>query len=195
MADDTPSGADRRQNFRIDESIHLDYRPLREGEAPPRLSQKSADVCRGLMQLRELTLQGGYALASIRKHHSDIAQYLSTLERKIELLSQITGAIALGDDITPNTAVNIGAGGMAFTTAEPFTDGQRLALNMVLFPSYLCLQLTAKVVYSRPQTQGGFTTGLEFEPLPESENDALIRHLLEKQSAQLREERENSRRP
>jgi hypothetical protein len=55
----------------------------------------------------------------------------------------------------------------------------------------LCLQLTARVAYSQPDNSSGqYWTGLEFDPLPEHENDALIRHLLEKQSAQLRKERE-----
>lgn len=192
MTDHSGYGSERRQSFRIEDEIYLDYRPL-PADAEPGSSSDSeiAGVCRGLMQLRELNIQSGHALANIRKHNSEIAHYLSILDKKIETLTQMTGAIGMGHDIQASTRVNLGSGGMAFAAAESLQKGQRLALKMVLFPSHLCLQLTARVVYSQQEDKADkYWTGLEFDPLPEHEHDALIRHLLEKQSAQLRQERE-----
>lgn len=193
MSDHSAYGSERRQSFRIEDSVYLDYRPI-AADAGPESSNDSeiAGVCRGLMQLRELSIQAGHALAAIRKQHSEVAHYLSILDRKIETLAQMTGALGMGRDIQPTTRVNLGSGGMAFAAAEPLEKGQRLALKMVLFPSHLCLQITARVVYcqSSDSDGAGYWSGLEFDPLPEHEQDALIRHLLEKQSAQLRQERD-----
>jgi len=192
MSDHSAYGSERRQSFRIEDEVYLDYQPLPEDAAPGSSSDSEiAGVCRGLMQLRELNIQTGHALATIRKHNSEVAHYLSILDKKIETLAQMTGALGMGRDIQPTTRTNIGSGGMAFAADEALHKGQRLALKLVLFPSHLCLQLTARVVYCQANNgEGKYWTGLEFDPLPEHEHDALIRHLLEKQSAQLRQERD-----
>ena len=192
MSEHSPYGSERRQSFRIEDEVYLNYRLLQDGEAAGDNDRHDiTSICHGLMQLRELSLQAGHAMVTIRKHHTEIAHYLSIIDRKIEILAQMTGTIGMGGDISPSTRVNIGSGGMAFAASETLPKGRRLALKLVLFPSLLCLQLTARIAYSQADNgKGECWTGLEFDPLPEHENDALIRHLLEKQSAQLRKERE-----
>ncbi len=185
--------AERRQNFRIEDTIYLEYQRLAEGAevADEQGDAQLGDVCNGMRQLRELDLQASHALANIRKHHSDIAHYLSILDRKIETLSRVVGAIGMGADIQPSTRVNIGSGGMAFDTREALQKGERLLLKIVLFPSHQCLQILARVAYSHGGNgDGNYLTGLTFEEMPENLQDALIQHLLEVQSAQLRRERE-----
>ncbi len=184
---------ERRQTFRVEDTIHLEYQHIsdevdRESELA---DAPLAEVCRGLSQLRELDIQAGHALANIRKHHSDIAHYLSILDRKIETLSRVVGAVGMGSDVRPTTRVNIGSGGMAFDTREELVKGERLLLKVVLFPSHQCLQLFARVAYSHGGNgDGNYLTGLTFEEMPEQQQDTLIQHLLEVQSAQLRRERE-----
>lgn len=185
--------AERRQNFRIEDTIYLEYQRIAEESdvADTQGDAQLGDVCNGMRQLRELDLQASHALANIRKHHSDIAHYLSILDRKIETLSRVVGAIGMGSDIQPTTRVNIGSGGMAFDTREALQKGERLLLKMVLFPSHQCLQILARVAYSHGGNgDGNYLTGLTFEEMPEHLQDALIQHLLEVQSAQLRRERE-----
>lgn len=184
---------ERRQNFRIEDTIHLEYRPIPDtADIEDEISDAPlAEVCRGMAQLRELDLQASHALANIRKHHSDIAHYLSILDRKVETLSRVVGAVGMGSDIRPTTRVNIGSGGMAFDTRESLQKGERLLLKIVLFPSHQCLQIPARVAYSHGGNgDGNYLTGLTFEPMPEQQQDILIQHLLEVQSAQLRRERE-----
>jgi hypothetical protein len=184
---------ERRQNFRIEDTIYLEYRRVDEdADIDSEISEAPlADVCNGMRQLRELDLQASHALANIRKHHSDIAHYLTILDRKIDTLSRVVAAIGMGSDIQPTTRVNIGSGGMAFDTREALEKGERVLLKLVLFPSHQCLQILARVAYSHGGNgDGNYLTGLTFEPMPESQQDALIQHLLEVQSAQLRRERE-----
>lgn len=184
---------ERRQNFRIEDTIYLEYRRIQDtadiesevDDAP------LAEVCRGMSQLRELDHQASHALANIRKHHSDIAHYLSILDRKIETLSRVVGAVSMGSDIRPSVRVNIGSGGLAFDTRESLEKGERLLLKIVLFPSHQCLQIAARVAYSHcGNGDGNYLTGLTFEQMTEQQQDTLIQHLLEVQSAQLRRERE-----
>ncbi len=185
--------AERRQNFRVEDTIYLEYQRISEGTATGQDSSNLPldDVCLGMRQIRELDLHASHALANIRKHHSDIAHYLSILDRKIDTLSQMVGAIGMGADVQPTTRVNIGSGGMAFDTQEALKKGEQLLLKMVLFPSHQCLQIMARVAYSHGGNgDGNYLTGLTFEDMLEQQQDALIQHLLEVQSAQLRRERE-----
>lgn len=185
--------AERRQNFRIEDTIYLEYQRVGEGSDVQQESSNLPldDVCLGMRQIRELDLQASRALANIRKHHSDIAHYLTILDRKIETLSRMVGSIGMGADVQPTTRVNIGSGGMAFDTREALEKGEQLLLKIVLFPSHQCLQVMARVAYSHGGNgDGNYLTGLTFEEMPEQQLDALIQHLLEVQSAQLRKERE-----
>jgi c-di-GMP-binding flagellar brake protein YcgR len=185
--------AERRQNFRIEDTIYLEYQRISEDSSTEQEVSNLPldDVCLGMRQLRELDLQASHALANIRKHHSDIAHYLSILDHKIETLSRMVGSIGMGTDVQPSTRVNIGSGGMAFDTREALEKGEQLLLRMVLFPSHQCLQIMARVAYSHGGNgDGNYLTGLTFEEMPEPQKDALIQHLLEVQSAQLRRERE-----
>ncbi|MBW6477335.1 MAG: PilZ domain-containing protein [Chromatiales bacterium] len=185
---------ERRRSFRVDDDVHLVFRVIKEDSEPRQHGEdQTVQTCRALMQLRELSSQSGHILANIRKQHSDIAQYLALLDKKIEAVAQIAGAMSMGGDMAPNIRVNIGVGGLAFSQDSPLLTGQRLAMRIVLFPSHLCIQPKGRVVYSREQTQADqqhrHRIGVEFEPLSEQEQDQLIRHLLEKQSAQRRRER------
>jgi len=188
-------GSERRHSFRITDEVYLEYHPLAsDASLGHDARDKSSGVCRGLMQLRELTIQSGHILANIRKHNSEIAQYLAIIDKKIDALAQMSASIGMGNEITPNTTISLSAGGLGFAQPTPLQAGNKLALKLVLFPSYLCLQLASTVVHcstGRPGLEPGtYWTGVQFDPLPEHEQDALIRHLLEKQSAQRRKERD-----
>ena len=188
------SEQERRRSFRVDDDVHLVFRLIKEDSEPHRHGEdQTLQTCRALMQLRELSSQSGHILANIRKQHSDIAQYLALLDKKNEAVAQIAGAMSMGGEMAPNTRLNISVGGLAFSQETPLLTGQRLAMRIVLFPSHLCIQPKGRVVYSLEQPQADHRhrhrIGVEFEPLTEQEQDQLIRHLLEKQSAQRRRER------
>ncbi len=191
---DVGSGKERRRAFRVDDDVHLEFRELISGEneeeSPP---EKELQTCRALLQLRELTIQSGHLLAGIRKNHSEIAQYLTLLDKKIDAVAQIAGAISFGGDVQPNHRVNISANGMAFVHHNALAPTTRLHLRIILFPSMLCIQPLARVVYckERPKAEARrrYRIGVEFEALAEQEQDMLIRHMMERQSAQRRKER------
>lgn len=187
-------GKERRSSFRIEDEIHLDFRLIADGsDDGNRDSDAGMHTCRALMQLRELSSQQGHILSNIRKQYSDIAQYLTLLDKKIDAVAQIAGAMSMGGEMHANTRANISTGGLAFSYSEQVETGQRLSMRLVLFPSHLCIQPRGRVIYCRERSQAlpelRYRIGIEFEPLTETEYDQLIRHLLEKQSAQRRKER------
>lgn len=176
-------------SFRIDDDIYLDYQQVESDELAPAWRHDTSHICEELIHLREISLQSGHILANIRKHHPDIGNYLALLDKKIEILSQLAGAIALGGKVKPDHRVTLGSDGMLFETDTMMAEGCPLRLKVVLFPSHLCLHLQSRVVACESRG-AGYRMEVKFEGLGETEQEALIRHLLEKQSAQLRRERE-----
>ena len=189
-----PTEQDREHtSFRIDDDIYLDYQAVAADELAPAWRHDTSSFCEDLIHLREISLQSGHILANIRKHHPDVGHYLALLDKKIDILSQLTGAIGLGGEIKPNHRVNLGCDGMSFDSAEALAVDGSLRFKLVLFPSHLCLHLQSKVIHCEAQTKEqskGYHIEVVFEQLGETEYEALIRHLLEKQSANLRERRE-----
>jgi hypothetical protein len=177
-------------SFRIDDELYLDFQSLGVNETAqaPAWRHDTSGFCDGLIRLREISLQSSHILASIRKHHPDVGHYLALLDRKIDILAQLTGTVGLGGEITPSHRVNIGAEGMRFDSSEALAVDSQLKLKLVLFPSHLCLHLQARVSSCAAQSMG-HQIEVVFEHLGETEREALIRHMLEKQSAALRRER------
>ena len=177
-----------RAAFRIDDELYLDYQQTESEEEAPAWRHDTSGFCDGLIRLREISLQSGHILANIRKQHHDIAHYLALLDKKIDILAQLAGTIGLGGEIKPSHRVNLGADGMRFESGEAIAVGSPLHLKLVLFPSHLCLHLQSRVSHCGASAEG-YRIEVLFDELGETEREALIRHLLERQSALLRRER------
>ncbi|MCK9532649.1 MAG: PilZ domain-containing protein [Gammaproteobacteria bacterium] len=186
---------ERRDSFRIDDKVHLEYRVLSEDEYQRLLAQPIDELEESSLvgQLRDLTAQAGNLLITIRKADPDVAHYLALLDRKIELVaSQLEGTRA-GRPLTPDTRVNMSAGGMGLWRDQPLALGTKLDLHLMVFPSHLRVHALGEVVHAEEDPQAPahsrFRIGVLFTRLPESDKDALVRHLIERQSAQLRRQR------
>ncbi len=184
-------GVERREYFRIDDQVYLEFRPVGAGELESLAHRtgEAGDLCSLVLQLSAMASQASNLLAIIRKEQPEIGHYLGLLDRKIELVaSAVVGANLR--DLTPNRLVNLSAGGIAFDIESPLQDGMSLALKLVCFPSRLCISTLGRVVYCRPgDSEGQWRVGIAFTDLDNTARDALVRHTLERQSAQLRERR------
>lgn len=190
---DSVQDGERRDFFRIDDNAHLSYRVLEEENYRNRIAEADPFVgeapCGVVAELRALTTQAGSVMTSIRKDDPNIAQYLGILERKIELIARLVESERHRDD-KPNSRVNIGAGGLSFSSAEPVEADSKVEVKLVLFPSYLCIRALGQVVRTREKSTDAalpYRVGIEFTYLPEAEREALVKHTLERQSAMLRQ--------
>ncbi|MGE0081803.1 MAG: PilZ domain-containing protein, partial [Thiohalomonadaceae bacterium] len=123
----------------------------------------------------------------------DVAHYLAMLDRKIDMLAAHLEGSRGGGAVTPDARVNLSAGGLAFWRDQPLAPGTKLELRLVMFPSYVRLHALALVVHAEEDEQAPshrrYRVGVTFTQLAEAEKDALVRHLIELQSAQLRRQR------
>lgn len=190
---DSEKGAERREYFRIDDDVHLTFRTLTETDYRRALESpeaEGAEPCNLVAQLHSLSSQAGHILSSIRKSDPEIAQYLALMDKKLDLVAGIAEGTRY-EDQAPNARVNIGAGGLAFPHSEALPLDTKLEVKVLLFPSYLCVSALGRVVHCEgtEEREKPYRIGLEFTRIAQGEQDALIKHVLELQSALLRRQR------
>jgi c-di-GMP-binding flagellar brake protein YcgR len=136
----------------------------------------------------------GGLLHKIQVESPDIARYLKALDQKIELLGRTL--LAAESNLVEQHAhpVNLSASGMAFKSKDAVKPGITLELRLLLYPSLAGILAYGTVVdcVALEEADNGFThcIRVNFTHLRESDRDLLIRHVVQRQTDQLRKARE-----
>lgn len=196
--DQSPNATERREFFRIDDTVRLNYRVLTPEQLAEGIEQLDGDIEDGLTVMSSLAAVTAQMAASMRRIESRdpaVATYLKALDRKIEILGR--ALLSQESDLLSEEAqpVNLSAGGLSIRSHTPMDPGQALELHMLLFPSFTGLLCFGKVVgclEADPADNDGypFQLRVEFVHLREQDREILIRHVLRRQSEELRARRE-----
>lgn len=122
-----------------------------------------------------------------------VARYLSALERKIDLLAQAIFKGANTDD-QDTQEVDLSGSGVSFESTESLTPGELLELRLVLFPSYTGILASGKVI--RCEKVGSracpYKIAVEFVHIRETDRQCIVKHILDRQTTQIRQARQGS---
>ena len=190
-------GDDRRNFFRVDDTIRLSLAQVPEDEFEERLERLDHDRAGNftvMSSLAAITAQMTIGLRRIENRDPDLAAYLRAIDQKIEVIGRafITEE---SDDIAKHAVpVNLSAGGMCVGSKEAFEPGSHVEIRMLLFPSFTGLMIYGTVIDScMPSADAGADVQqfeqivrVEFTHIREQDRELLIRHLLRRQSDQLR---------
>lgn len=190
---------DRRNFFRIDDTVRLSVRRVPAEELDNRLDRLEHDLAGNftvMSSLAAITAQMTVGLRRIENRDPDLAAYLRAIDHKIEVIGR--AFIAQEPELAAEKGlpVNLSAGGMCAGVDERYEPGELLEIRMLLFPSFTGLMIYGTVVDSGPapceQSSGAFRNlvRIEFTHIREQDRELLIRHLLRRQSDQLREDRQ-----
>jgi len=191
--------AERRSFFRIDDTVRLSLRRVPEGELASRLERLEHDLAGNftvMSSLAAITAQMTVGLRRIENRDPDLAAYLRAIDHKIEIIGRAFLAQEPELSAEKAVAVNLSAGGMCVGVDECFEPGANLEVRMLLFPSFTGLMIYGTVVDCRPaaadESSGHYDhlVRIEFSHIREQDRELLIRHLLRRQSNQLREDRQ-----
>jgi hypothetical protein len=91
----------------------------------------------------------------------------------------------------PTHCINVSASGLNFRCEQAFAVGTLLELRLLLFPSFTRMLVYASVVRSLelPGELPPYDIGVEFAHIEENDRELLIKHVLQKESALLRQAR------
>jgi c-di-GMP-binding flagellar brake protein YcgR len=190
----TADGAERRRYFRIDDEIVLSYQQVPAGEVPEHhtFREHEPDVFSLASHLELLSAESATLLRRIERDDPVLGDYLRFLEQKIDLIARSLLANEEEFRLSPAQRVNLSAAGLSFLCTDEFAAGAVLELKLILPPALIGIRAYGRVVYCR--YRGGdapsYQIGVDFIGLRDQDRDLLIRHIIKKQSQQLREHRQ-----
>jgi len=180
---------DRREYYRIEDTIALEIRPLSAPEAAGQeVLQDASPLFNLLSELHLSEFESQHLLRQISERDRNIAAFLKSQNKRIDLLSQVIAITVLGQ-IGELQPVIISEGGVDFQHPTPIAVNARLSVKLVLMPQALGLLLRARVTHCDRKGEG-YDVGTEFEHLTDAQRQLLARHILQKQAQERRQARE-----
>lgn len=188
----TPDADDRREYYRIEDTIALEFHPLSGAEAQARDELHDPSPLFNLLgELHLLDYESQHLQRQISGRDRTLADYLKTINRRIDLLGQAM-AHALLREIGEPRPVSLSEGGLRFVDSQPLAIGSHLALKIVLLPHCAGLLLRAQVNHCQALDGGRHEIGVVFTSLSDSQRQLLARHILQRQAQERRLAREQS---
>lgn len=187
---------ERREYFRIDDSLRLGYREIDPGTLERRievLEKGQEGEFTLLSSLAAVTQEMSGTLHLIESAQRDIAAYLKSIDRKIEILGRafLTRSSELFDQ--PVQSVNLSATGICFEVASPLQAGAVLELRILLTPSYSGILCYAEVIACEAdadgEREGRYSLRTRFLYLRDADRDLLIQHVIQRQGEEIRKAR------
>ncbi|MBV7569707.1 PilZ domain-containing protein [Pseudomonas sp. PDM27] len=172
---------DRREYYRIEDTIALEIRPLSASEATGQeVLQDASPLFNLLSELHLSEFESQHLLRQINERDRNIAAFLKSQNKRIDLLSQVIAITVLGQIGEPQPVI-ISEGGIDFQHPSPIAAGAHLSVKLVLMPQALGLLLRARVTHC-DRKGDGYDVGTEFEHLTDAQRQLLARHILQKQA-------------
>jgi hypothetical protein len=192
--------SERRQFFRIDDSVQMSYRVVQQGDLQEQVGELGQHVDSSftvMTRMQAIDRHLSAALHRIELRDPDVADYLRALDEKIELLGQSFLAEEAELLEQPAKPISLSAGGISFGTSESMEIGALLEVKLLLLPSFTGIITFGEVVgcdAGETDQDYAFLLRISFSSIRDSDRDALIRHILRLQSRMLRERRESRER-
>ena len=180
----------RQEYYRIEDTIALDIRPLSALEATGQeVLQDESTLFNLLSELHLSEFESQHLLRQISERDRNLAAFLKSQNKRIDLLSQVIAITVLGQIGEPQPVI-ISEGGIDFQYPTAIAEGTHLSVKLVLMPQALGLLLRARVTHC-DRKGGGFDIGTEFERPTDAQRQLLARYILQKQAQERRLAREN----
>ncbi len=186
---------ERREFFRIDDSIQVSYHPIPASDVPASIDDRMQNDRFSVMtRMQAISQHLSASLHRIEQRDPDVADYLKALDEKINLLGQ--SFLAEESDLLgqPSRSVNLSAGGLAMDVADTLSVGEMVEIKLLLLPSFTGVLAYGEVIGVEPSQDPGSDyphhVRINFSLIRESDQEALIRHIMRRQGEMLRKRRE-----
>lgn len=181
---------ERRSFFRVDDEVSFDYKSVDthtvEDELADSLFSDTPSI--GLFaDFRAIDSESSQLLHSIGEKDRQISDYLSAINRKVELLAQQVVNLQHGKPKTQVAQINLSEGGIAFNSDKALYKGSFLALRLVFVPSYVAVAMFAKVIRCEGN-KSGHQVAAKFHKITESQRQIVSKQIMQAQQAHKRKE-------
>ena len=186
---------ERRRYFRINDQIIVVYEVIDYEtflDAGRKLQHGEVSQDKQLQALYQLDRDIQYKIKQLKDVAADFAEVLQLLNNKINLISHtLPQAAQETPDISgePLQEVNLSGSGMALYLPESLALGQHLYLHLLLPDSFQDIFCYGTVVRSDWRAERGYMIGVDFTYILEEQREAIIKHVIRRQTEQLRARR------
>ncbi len=188
------TGDERRQYFRIEDTVGVHYELLTEREAEVRLATFDHEKFDSPGRLQNAERQLQLLIDKLRIQNPEFAEAIELLNIKFNLLkeNQIETALEYGTQSFIKK-VNISASGISFDDENKIEIGRKMYLNITLLPTDLHVQTMGTVVDCLPSenVEGEWSIRVEFYGMKPSEEELMVQHVVKRQGRLLAERRNN----
>ncbi len=195
MIDHSKSEEDRRDSVRVTGRNLFNFKAV----TPEKFAAIKADYDDGIPPYSQegladiqLFIGAQSALARIRERDTDLGDFLSHLDTKMNLLLKMaTKEKTLLDKLTLHD-LNLSGKGIAFVSANKLAVNDILELHIALLPTYTYIYCFGKVLSCKELQRDGrsfFKIGSEFVLIMEEDREKLVQHNFKQQSLALRNRR------
>ena len=185
----------RREHFRINDTLYIQYNALDQATAE-QLGQQLTNVDHGeanQQQVQLRSLQTAFTLVTDQINHNDreVARALRILNEKINLLDQIINEPNSGQSTaSQKKEVNLSGGGLGLLCEQQYEERSPLSVQIELRSSGVTIQAVARVIsctrVEPENSQTPYYLRLAFTQMNEQDRDLLIKHILFRQAEELR---------
>ena len=190
---------DRRDFYRIDDEVALDYQLIDESEEAllvERIQAEFSDRFTASSDFEATSRQMAHVLHKAQIDSPDLARCIQMIDQKLNTLAQLLASEDMSLHGKPLHKVNISAGGLMFRTMEEVPVNRAIELRFVLFPTHSAVLTLSRVIHCERDDDSDalfpWQVAVEYEQLRESDRELLVRHIMSKQTTNLRAEREGA---
>jgi len=177
---------ERRDFFRIDDDVYIDFEIITEDEyklAPSTLESLNDNSFSLSANFATLNNNINPVLNNIKQSHPEIGEFLDMINGKIDSLSQHILQENSNYDKNKIINANLSASGIQFKSPQTLKPQQAIKLELILLPEKIGVLAFGRVV----DTKKGLTS-IVFEFLRPEDQELMIKHNLNKQMTELREQ-------
>jgi PilZ domain-containing protein len=193
MVTDASSQADRREFFRINDTVFIECHSIssQEAEQLGEILKDPLHSANNQERNQFQTLQNAFnhLTDQINQHNRDIARALRLLDEKISIINHVLQRQQNKSEGHQIIDANLSGGGIAFMTAEQLDDKNAVELKIQLQSSGANIHSVAKVISCNKTNENSekpYFLRLAFIDMSEIDRNILIKHILNRQAEVIR---------
>jgi len=186
----------RRQAFRVNNALILDYEVLSEEEMQARIQAARHGAAQGGVSGMLLQMDNRIRdrITRLRQRVPEAAAVVEALNEKLNALINMLPMIQSPGQRLDDQAWrdgNVSAAGIAFMNEEALAGGTCLYVRVMLAPSYYFVEGFARVVRCEPHEDGRFRhrVAVHFEMISDEQRELLVRYTMNREAQLLRARR------
>lgn len=182
-------GNDRREFFRINDRVIVEFRPVEQEQATIIGQRLQSHTNRqDNQQLRTLESAFTHLVDQINHQDREVARALRMLDDKLNLIHRQMRNLVQPVETEKARDVNLSGGGMALISDQSVPPKTQLEVTLQLIPSAVIITAIARVISCMP-VDDGYHLRMAFVHMDEYDRNLLVKHTLSRQAEQLRAER------